>query len=469
MRDSIFKYTLFFIILLGASNSLLSGQEILVKKIETNQYAHSNIAPIVSDSTLIFSSNKKLSTFRNYFNSDGDYIYRLYSAKLDNNTLKGKCVPFLESEAGRFNIGSLTVSADGKFMIVCQNGTDEIKNSNGKRGNTYALYFSEKNLSGKWSRLKPLPINTKKIYNAVHPSLSANGNLLAFASDAPDGIGKFDIYISEKVNGLWQEPKNLGRNINTEEDELYPSFAGNTKLYFSTNGRFGFGGMDIYVSELKNIWNIPKILEEPINSTSNDFSCFVYEDERSGYFSSDRTTNDEIYFFEQLFPKFDIAEPQVIDTFCFSFAETSQDSTQQLTYIWNFGDGGTAKGLEADHCFVGPGLYKVFLNVVDPITKQELYSVANYDLPLDYTQQVFINCPDTVKIGQEVQFDAKNSKLGSLVPKDYFWVIDNKDKRVGEQVFYTFTKKGVFTILCGVVSRENPNERMASTRLIVVE
>ena len=48
-------------------------------------------------------------------------------------------------------------------------------------------------------------------------------------------------------------------------------------------------------------------------------------------------------------------------------------------------------------------------------------------------------------------------------------LIDNKDKRVGEQVFYTFMKKGVFTILCGVVSRENPNERMASTRLIVVE
>lgn len=471
MRKKKLTYKFLFIILLGLTFIKAEGQGITIRKIETNKSAHSNIAPFVYDSTLIFASNKRTSPFKSYFNTDGDYIYKLYNIDLINGVPRGAIKPFLTSETGKLNIGSVTISGDGKLLIACQNGSDEVKNTNGKRGNTYALYFSEKNLSGNWNRLKPLPIDTKKLYNVVHPTLSQDGNTLVFASDNGDGLGKFDLYRCDKTNGVWQEPKNLGNSINTENNELFPCFVGNTKLYFSSDGRNGFGGMDIFVVQNINKLSEPIPLEQPINSKYDDFSCSVFPDERCGYFASNRENKDDIFYFEQVFPTFENAQPQVLDTFCYGFAETSvdPDSALVLQYIWNFGDGGTEKGLEVEHCFVGPGQYKVFLNVVDPVTKEELYSVANYDLDIDYTQQVFITCPDTVKIGEQVQFDATNSKLGSLVPKDYFWIIDNKDKRVGEQIFYTFNKKGTFIVLCGVVSRENPNERMASTRLIVVE
>ncbi len=448
------------------------GQGIKVNRLPVNKYANSNIAPLLIDSSLIFSSNQKLSTFKNFFNSDGDYIYKLYKVDLKNGVPKGNPKLFLKDESGRFNVGSASVTKDGNYMVVCQNVSEEVKNSNGKRGNTYGLYFSERNLSGKWSRLKPLVLGTKKLNNLIHPALSDNGKFLAFASDMPGGEGQFDIYIAERqLMGGWSEPVNIGKPINSSENELFPFFVGSTKLYFSSMRSDGYGGMDIWVSQIDNGWGKPKLLEAPINSPQDDFSCYISTDERDGYISSNRGNGDDIYHFEYVFPEFENAQPQIIDTFCFGFEETSVDSISAATqtYIWNFGDGGTAKGLSVEHCFVGPGLYKVFLNVVDAVTHEELYSVANYDLPLNYTEQVFITCPDTVKVGQSVEFDATNSKLGNLVPKDYFWVFDNKDKRIGSKVNFTFTKRGTYTVLCGVVSRENPNDRMASTRLIVVE
>lgn len=447
------------------------GQEITLQKLALNKYASSNIAPFIVDSSLIFASNQKLSFFKNFFNSDGDYIYKLYQVSLKNGVPKGSSKLFLEDESGRFNVGSATVTKDGNYMVVCQNSSDEIKNINGKRGNTYGLYFSERNLSGKWSRLKPLVMGPKKLQNLIHPSLSPNGKFLTFASDMPDGKGKFDIYIAERSLQGWGEPRNIGEPINSSDNELFPFFVSNTKLYFSSERSGGYGGMDIWVTEIQNGWSQPKPLEQPINSPQDDFSCYISSDERLGYLSSNRGNGDDIYRFEYVFPQFDNAQPQTIDTFCYGFEETSVDSVSAAsqTYLWNFGDGGTAKGLSVEHCFVGPGLYKVFLNVVDAVTHETLSSVANYDLELNYTEQVFITCPDTVKIGAQVQFDATNSKLGNLVPKDYFWIFDNSEKRIGEQVLFTFTKKGTFTVLCGVVSRENPNERMASTRLIVVE
>ena len=469
MRNIQYIFTLLLIILIEAAVLSVEAQDISIRKMETNKFAQSNMAPVVFDSTLIFTSNMRLSTFENYFNSDGSYVYKLYQVQLSNNKPIGNPTPFLKQQSGKFNIGSATISGDGKYMVVCQNSSDQLKNSNGKRGNTYSLYFSERNLSGEWSRLKPLPLKFKRLTNVVHPALSKNGNMLAFASDASDGLGKFDIYISQKVEGVWQEPKNMGKNINSEGNDLFPFFLNDKKLYFSTDGRKGFGGMDIYSSTLKSSWLEPEILEAPINSSANDFGVYIYDNEISGFVSSDRKSSDDIYFFEYTFPSFEAAEPQIIDTFCYQFSETSTEASENLVYMWNFGDGGTAKGLEAEHCFVGPGQYKVFLNVYDPISKEELYSVANYDLELDYTQQVFITCPDTVKVGQEFTLDAKSSNLGSLAPKDFFWIIANKDKRIGEQISYSFVKRGVYTILCGVVSRENPNERMASTRLIVVE
>ena len=124
------------------------------------------------------------------------------------------------------------------------------------------------------------------------PSLSINKNedLIYFSSDGLGGFGGFDLYYTKKINNSWQEPVNLGPNINTEfnEDSPYIDPDGHT-LYFSSNGHPTIGGYDIFKSYLTdNGFTNPQNLGYPINSSSDDIFFTMPERENRAYFSSNR-------------------------------------------------------------------------------------------------------------------------------------------------------------------------------------
>lgn len=157
----------------------------------------------------------------------------------------------------------------------------------------------------KWSNAEPLPFN-KEEYSVAHPSLSPNGQKLFFASNMPGGFGGADLYVAARdTAGRWGPPINLGPQINTEGDELYPFYSAGRGLFFSSDGHLGLGGQDIYFASEKpgGEWNTPENYGSPINSEEDDFGLILHKEGQYGFFSSNRVGGqgeDDLYHFRLL-------------------------------------------------------------------------------------------------------------------------------------------------------------------------
>jgi outer membrane protein OmpA-like peptidoglycan-associated protein len=140
-------------------------------------------------------------------------------------------------------------------------------------------------------------------YSNGHPSVTPDGTAMYYASTSPFGLGKSDIYVSYKLsNGRWTEPENLGPEVNTDGEELYPHFLNDSTLLFASTGHGGFGGLDIFMSMKRNgKFTKPFNLGYPLNSSYDDFSLVFDASGRYGAFSSNRPKGkgqDDIYIIE---------------------------------------------------------------------------------------------------------------------------------------------------------------------------
>lgn len=151
--------------------------------------------------------------------------------------------------------------------------------------------------NGDWGKQQNFQFNSKT-YTTAHPALSADGNVLYFISDMPGGFGGMDVYYCLKTDGYWGEPVNMGPMVNTVSNEVSPYIFGN-RLYFSTIGWPGLGGLDVFYTEIvNNEASTPaKNLGFPLNSSSDDFGLIYEPNGKNGYFSSNRRGNDDIYRF----------------------------------------------------------------------------------------------------------------------------------------------------------------------------
>lgn len=152
-----------------------------------------------------------------------------------------------------------------------------------------------------WSEAKPLEIAGDSIVVA-HPAISPDGFTLYFSSDMEGTLGGKDLWkvVRTTVGGEWENLENLGEQINTEGDEMFPFVHSDGTLYFSSNGHTGMGGLDIYRAKPKpdGTWQIDN-MRYPVNSWADDFGiCFERENER-GFLSSNRNNrgDDDIFSF----------------------------------------------------------------------------------------------------------------------------------------------------------------------------
>ncbi|WP_134204572.1 OmpA family protein [Pedobacter suwonensis] len=151
------------------------------------------------------------------------------------------------------------------------------------------------------SATKEFPYNSNE-YSTGHPALTPDGNILVFASDRPGGFGGTDLYYCVKSGrGEWTSPINMGKLINTEGNEMFPSFDHDGNLIFSSTGLAGFGGLDLFQVPLKEMkpTTAPVNMGAPINSSKDDFALILTPDGKKGYFSSNREGNDNIYEFRR--------------------------------------------------------------------------------------------------------------------------------------------------------------------------
>ena len=148
--------------------------------------------------------------------------------------------------------------------------------------------------------VKPFAYNSDE-YSVGHPALNSTGTLLIFASDMPGGFGGTDLYYCTRasVNDEWAKPVNMGKTINTEGDELFPTLYQDQQLFFSSTGHAGLGGLDIFEITLNGTTPVasPVNLGAPVNSSVDDFSLVRNQTGQQGFFTSNRRGNDDIYTF----------------------------------------------------------------------------------------------------------------------------------------------------------------------------
>lgn len=156
--------------------------------------------------------------------------------------------------------------------------------------NRKQLFFATESGDGKWTDVKPFKYNDPANYSVQHPAFSQDGRYLYFSSDKPGGFGKFDLYVSEKLNdSTWSTPMNLGDKINTSEDEGFPVITKDNMLYFSSGGHVGMGGMDLFSAVGKvTTWSEVQNLQYPFNSSKDDFGILFLKNKEIGFISSNR-------------------------------------------------------------------------------------------------------------------------------------------------------------------------------------
>ena len=154
----------------------------------------------------------------------------------------------------------------------------------------------------RWSDPENLELLPDSMVTA-HPALSADGLTLYFVSDMPGGYGLKDIYMVTRIDesDSWSEPRNLGPEINTGGNELFPFSRDDGSLYFASDGHLGMGGLDIFRAESQpdGSWNV-RNMQSPINSFADDFGITFETGNEKGIFSSTRKGrgNDDLFTFE---------------------------------------------------------------------------------------------------------------------------------------------------------------------------
>ncbi|MGG7037034.1 MAG: OmpA family protein [Flavobacterium sp.] len=192
---------------------------------------------------------------------------------------------------------SAAFSADGKIMYFNRTGEKQVKVGNQNVANI-KIYRSEfKN--GKWTNAVPLPFCSDE-YSVEHPFLTKDGKKLYFASDMNGSRGSMDIFVAEvNEDGTYGQPRNLGDSINTKHREQFPFVSDDGTLYFASDGHQGNGNLDIFMSRKlnENEFDKPVNLGSTINSEMDDFNFIIDEAQEKGYFASNRSGDDNLYYF----------------------------------------------------------------------------------------------------------------------------------------------------------------------------
>lgn len=207
----------------------------------------------------------------------------------------------LKGKEEKFNQGTPSFTKDRKTVYFTQwSGADV-------RKPVFNIYRSSQYESGLWSTPAKLkaPMNEAGA-RYMHPSISSDGKRLYFVSDKVGGFGKLDIwYVNIDTTGAYSLPINAGSKVNTKDDDVSPFYSDTIKsLFFSSQGRLGLGGLDVYKSDLiDNKFDTAINLGYPINSSKDDaFLVFASADSTRGYFSSDRASDCcyELYNFDYI-------------------------------------------------------------------------------------------------------------------------------------------------------------------------
>lgn len=193
------------------------------------------------------------------------------------------------------NNGTVAFSPDGKMMIYGKGNTGR------KKGSADVDLFMARYRNGQWgdSQIITGSVNTPKSWDST-PAFSPDGRTVYFASNREGGYGGTDIYAAQiDSRGRFSRIRNLGPEINTAGNEMFPYVAEDAKFYFASDAHPGFGGLDLFVVKRVNGKTTIENLGEPVNSNGDDFGIFLVLPDR-GFLVSNREGgkgDDDVYTF----------------------------------------------------------------------------------------------------------------------------------------------------------------------------
>lgn len=242
---------------------------------------------------ILFTSTREDAAGSSTHGATGQSFADIFSSGMDRKGKWSLPVP-VEALNSEFEDGSPNLSSDFNTLYItrCNQGKNQQL--------ACQIYYS--NRSGMdWNEPQALDIMGDSVTSA-HPAISPDDLTLYFVSDMPGGVGENDIWkiTRESASGEWGPPFNLGEEINTPGNELFPFVHADGTLYFSSDSRVGLGGLDIFkaVQDETETWTVEN-LKSPINSNEDDFSITFESELERGFFSSGRKGrgNDDIFSF----------------------------------------------------------------------------------------------------------------------------------------------------------------------------
>jgi peptidoglycan-associated lipoprotein len=244
--------------------------------------------------TVYFTSTREDATGKETSGASGESFSDIFVSNMDRKGKWSTPVPLGEEFNSEADDGTPDISADFTTMYFtrCPRGKNEQLGC--------FIFYSHKS-GGEWGKPEKIKISEDSVVIA-HPAISSDNLTLYFVSNLTGGYGGKDIWkiTRENEGAEWSKPVNLGEDINTPGDEMFPYAHPDGSLYFSSDSHIGLGGLDIYKATFgeNGRWLVEN-MRPPVNSSQDDFGITFEKEVERGFFSSSRKGrgNDEIYSF----------------------------------------------------------------------------------------------------------------------------------------------------------------------------
>lgn len=410
-------------------------------------------APVMFLGGLIFSSTKRAVQLGLEFRDEiGEYFSNLYITEDGKNS---KLVKNMGANWHyRFHELPMQVDAEGNLWFIRYTLMEE-------KNEKVSEVFKMKKEKGKWK--KPEPQIVFREFRMHSFCMDQTGNRMIFSREVKSKTTHFDLFeVTRKQDGNWGDPVPLGPNINSPGNEVYPFLSPNGRLYFSSDGHAGFGGLDMYFSYKENDqWIFPKNLGLPFNSNGEDYGYVSDAMDTLGYFVSNRMHggfDDDIYQFSQA-PLDPPPCEQVDDQIC---ARISIDSLQAQqggyyrAFVWTFNMKDSLVGDTVEYCQNSAGDVFVTVFVWDSIEGKPVSAITKQVIYFDYYDRVWFPMSDTLVWGDTLQLDATQCTFNDLHISEVEWVVSPGKRVLEEKTSYVFEEPGAYEVRC-YVRGENEN------------
>lgn len=360
-----------------------------IEKLTINSL-NADFSPAIYKDGIVFASSRKQPGLitREHSWTSKPFLTLYYSKGRDGDFRLPEA--FASDLKSKFNDGPVSFNKTGDVVFVTRNN---IENGKTRKSNDRVVklkIFEAQNSNGSWRKITNFPYNSDE-FNCAHPCVSPDESKLFFASDMPGGFGGMDLYVCIKEGGRWAKPANLGKEINTDGNDIFPYVHADGTLFFASDGHTGMGGLDIYSSKSENnVYTSIKNMGAPINSFDDDFALVFDNTSKTGYFSSNRENrggDDDIYSFTRNLVLNGIVVEKKDGRFIESATVTLSNSTTGKSEVTTLADGKFSFPIEFGQQYniygtkLNMGEDNELLNTVDLSPAAEPFVVLELGLP----------------------------------------------------------------------------------------